>query len=456
MSATSPPRFRWGSPGTGWETLPDQAQEQILACGVRSWARVHEKVPSYNQTWRPLRPVIMTSSMFGALHELSVRIAELILQACQRRADTAGDLRQALGVPAGRIRLLDENEPLTEDLLISCRPDVLFSGGVPKFVEFNIDGALGGAFDSDNLAAGFDAQYRAEGITELAGLYPPPSAVDGRLRTVAAWLATAEDRRVAMVMDWNVGHAGPADPRDFLDFLQPVCARAALAGFELIPYWVHWLEADDRRRLLVDGQPISNVLRMFVPDTVPPGPGVDALERVVRAGAVRCFTSAATWLLTNKLTLAWLWQDLPKLPDRDAELVRAHIPATTLLTAAEVRQAVARRPELVLKPGDGSSGRDVLLGRDTEPEQWQQAIEGAVADGGFLLQELIACDPLPMDFVDITTGDVVSQAVPCCFGPFLFGGKQCGGYLRMGYPGGGSVMNVGMGALVNGLAILGG
>ena len=456
MSTSSPPRFSWGSPGTGWETIPAEAQEQILACGVRDWAQVHQNVPSYNETWRPLRPVIMTSSMFAALHEVSVRVAELILQACQRRADTAGELRRALGVPAGRIRLLDEDEPLTEELLVSSRPDVLFSGGVPKFVEFNIDGALGGAFDSDNLAANFDASYRAAGITELAGLYPPPSAVDGRLKTVADWLGPVEDRRVAMVIDWSVGHAGPADPRDFLAFLQPVSARAARAGFELIPYLAHWLEADDRQRLLVDGQPVSTVLRMFVPDTVPPGPGVDALERVVRAGNVRCFTSAATWLLTNKLTLAWLWEDLPELPEADRELVRAHIPATSLLTADLAPDAAARRPELVLKPVDGSSGRDVLLGRDTGAEQWRQAVDRGVADGGFLLQELVACDPLPMDFINIRTGDVVHEAVPCCFGPYQFGGKQCGGELRMGYPDGGSVMNVGFGALVNGFALVAG
>jgi hypothetical protein len=456
MSTSSPPRFSWGSPGTGWETLSDQARAQILDCGIRGWERVHENVPSYNETWRPLRPVIVTSAMFGALHELSVRVSELILQACRRRAATAGELRRALGVPAGRIRLLDEDAPLTEELLISGRPDVLFSGGVPKFVEFNIDGALGGAFDSDNLAANFDAQYRAAGLTELVALSPPPSAVDGRLATVAQWLGAAEDRRVVMVADWSVGHAGPTDQRDFLKFLQPVSARAELAGFELIPYWVDWLAIDDRQRLLVEGQPVGNMLRMFVPDTVPPGPGVDALERAVRAGTVRCFTPATTWLLSNKLILAWLWQDLPELSEADRALVQAHIPATFLLTADQVPDSLTRQPELVLKPMDGSSGRDVLLGRDAGAEQWRQAIERAAADGGFLLQEFIACDPLPMDFVNMSDGAVVSAAVPCCFGPYLFGGRQCGGELRMGYPGGGSVMNVGFGALVNCFAIVAG
>jgi hypothetical protein len=453
---TEPPAFRWGSTGTGWETLSPQARERILDCGVRYWSRLHANVPSYNEKWRPVRPVVLTSSMFQALHEVADRIAWLILQACQRRAGTAGELRRALGVAEGHIRLLDENEPLRDDLLVSGRPDVLFSGGVPKFVEFNIDGALGGAFDSDNLAANFDTQYRAEGIAELAGLYAPPSAVDGRLAAIAGWLGAAEDRRVVMVMDWSAGHAGPADPREFLGFLKPISERAAAAGFELIPYWLHWLQTDEQQRLLVDGEPVANMLRMFVPDTAAPSSGLDALETVVAAGNLRCFTSAATWLLSNKLTLAWLWQDLGELTEADRQLVRDHIPATDLLTAELAADAVARQRELVLKPVDGSSGRDVLIGNETSAGQWREGIEHALRSGGFLLQELVRFDPLPMDFLDIGSGELVHCQVPACFGPYLFGHQQCGGELRIGYPGGGSVMNVGRGALVDSFAIVAG
>jgi hypothetical protein len=450
------PAYRWGDPGTGWEKLTAEDQQRVVACGARNWQRIHENVPSYNDKWRPLRPVIMTATAFAALHETSDQIGRLILQACRRRARTAGELRRALGVAEGHIRLLDEDEPLTDELLISSRPDVFFSGGVPKFVEFNIDGALGGAFDSDNLAANFDECYRDEGIDASAGLYPPPSAVDGRLRTVAGWLGTASDRRVAMVMDWTVGHAGPSDPGEFLGYLQPVVARAAAAGFELIPYWLHWLDIDDQQRLLVAGEPVAHVLRMFVPDTAPPSSGRDAIETVVRAGNVRCFTSSATWLLSNKLTLAWLWQDLAELGEADRELVRAHIPRTVLLLTADHREdAVVRQRELVLKPHDGSSGRDVLLGRDTDAEQWLAALDRAVdSGGGFLLQDLVVDDLLPMEFIDMDTGEIVLHRVPCCYGPYLFGHRQCGGELRMGFPGGGSIMNVGHGALVNGFAIV--
>lgn len=447
-------KFRWGTPGTGWETLTPEARELIVDCGRRNWQQLHGKVPSYNDRWRPVRPVIMTASMFQALHEVSDRVAALILAACRRRARTAGELRQALGVPEGRIRLLDEYEVLSDELLVSGRPDILFSDGVPMFVEFNIDGALGGAFDSDNLAGNFDSAYRSEEISELTGLYPPPSAVHGRLRSVADWLGDTSDRVVAMVMDWNVGHAGPEDPREFLKYLQPVVEQAKAAGFELLPYWLHWLETDDQQRLLVDGRPVAHVLRMFVPDTAPPSSGRDAIEAVVQAGNVRCYTSSATWLLSNKLILAWLWEDLPQLDEDDQAIVRAHIPRTVLVDAGLVDDCLARQAELVLKPKDGSSGRDVMLGRDASADEWREAVMKAAAGDDFLVQQLVGSDLLPMEFIDLESGEVVEHPVPCCFGPYLFGHQQCGGELRMGYPGGGSIMNVGHGALVNGFAIV--
>lgn len=447
---------RWGVPGTGWERLTGDQQRQLVECGLRHWQEIHDPVPTYNDRWRPLRPIILTQVQWAALHQLSDRVAELILQACQRRARTAGELRAALGVPEGRVTLLDEAEPLGAELLISSRPDIFFAGGVPKFVEFNIDGALGGAFDSDNLAFGFAASYAADGLDATIGIRPPASAVDGRFATVAEWLTAddPDDRTVAMVMDWSVGHAGPEDQREFLRYLDPVAERAKLAGFELIPYWLHWLVADDRQRLLVDGRPIRNVLRMFVPDTAPPSAGLTAIEGLVRAGRVRCFTSSATWLLSNKLVLAWLWQDLPVLEPADRELVRAHIPRTALLTPGLIADAVAGQHELVLKPHDGSSGRDVLIGRDEDPARWRAALDRALAAGGFLLQELVDSDLLPMHFLDIHTGEVVSHGVPCCFGPYLFGRKQCGGEVRMGFPGGGAIMNVDRGALVDGFAVV--
>lgn len=448
--------YRWTSVETGWDRLSPEIQERIIDCGVHNWQRLHDKVPGYNAVWRPIRPVIMTAGQLAELHEVSDRIAELILQSCLRRARTAGELRQALGVPAGRIKLLDEDELLTDELLISTRPDVLVSGGVPKFVEFNIDGALGGAFDTDVMTRNAANVYADTGIAELAGLYPTPSAVDGRFRTLSDWLGDATDRRLVMVMDWHHGHAGPDDPADFLKFLTPVSERARDFGMELVPYWLHWLQVDEQHRLLVDGKPFSNVFRMFVPDTPPPSDGLDAITAALSAGNLRCFTSSAAWLLTNKMTLAWLWEDLAELSERDQQLVQAHIPRTTRVTASVADELIADQQRLVLKPCDGSAGRGVQLGRDETAEAWQAGVAAAVADGGFLVQELIESDLLSMQFIEMSTGRLVQQGVPVCFGPYLYGHQQCGSLVRMGFPGGGAVMNVDRGALMDGFALIDG
>ena len=455
MSASTTPPFRWGSPGTGWETLSKEVRELIVASGIRNWPAIQSGVQSFNERWRPVRPPIMTEAMFGALHQVTSRVQELILQACQRRAATVGELRRALGVAEGEIALLDEAETLGEDLLVAGRPDILLCGGVPKFVEFNIDSALGGALDSDMIAERFAELYLADGITDRIGVHAPPSSIEGRFEAIGAWLGPVRDARLAMVMDLAAPRSGLSDPQAFLDKFAPFAAHgAAVAGLALVPYWLQWLRLDEHQRLLAGDEPTPAVFRLFIPDKAPDCAGLRALETALLAGTVRMFTSSATWLLTNKLVLAWLWQDLPELSEADQALVRAHIPRTALLDAGLIEDAVARQQELVLKPGGGSAGVDVLLGRDASQQQWRQAVERAVDRGGFLLQDYVESDLLSMDFVDMETGEVVHERVPWCFGPYQFGRAQCGGLVRMGFPGGGAVMNIDRGALLSGVAIL--
>lgn len=452
---TSATAYRWGNPGTGWDELAPDVRELVLATGARNWSSVQAGIQSFNEQWRPIRPPVMTAAMFSALHQVADRVLDLILQACRRRAGTVGELRRAMGIPDGEIALLDEAEPLSEQLLVAGRPDILLSGGVPKFVEFNIDSALGGALDSDLLSARFAELYRADGIADRIGLHAPPSSVDGRFSAIAKWLGPAADRSLAMVMDLAAPHSGLVDAQQFLDTMAPVSARGAVvAGLELVPYWLQWLKVDDQRRLLAGDKPVGAVFRLFIPDKAPDCAGLQALGTAMSAGTVRVFTSSATWLLTNKLVLAWLWQDLPELAEDDRSLVRAHVPQTALLDAGSIAHAVARQTDLVLKPGGGSAGVDVVLGRDVSPEQWRQAVERAVERGGFLLQEYVESDLLSMDFVNIKTGALVSQPVPWCIGPYQFGRVQCGGLVRMGFPGGGAVMNIDRGALLSGLAVL--
>jgi hypothetical protein len=66
----------------------------------------------------------------------------------------------------------------------------------------------------------------------------------------------------------------------------------------------------------------------------------------------------------------------------------------------------------------------------------------------------VVSDLLTMQFIEMATGRVVEQGVPACYGPYLFGHRQCGSLIRMGFPGSGAVMNVTHGVLMDGFSLV--
>jgi hypothetical protein len=436
-----------------WAALPASVRRDLLAAGAQSWSRVFAGRASVNPTWRLARPPMLSAAGLAALAEAADRMAELILDACRRRAGTAGELRRRLGVPAGEIRLLDEAEPLTPRLLDAFRPDVLFHGGQPRFVEFNVDSAVGLAFDADVVAQRFLAVYRNWELADRAGVRASPSAVDGRFAAVRTALGLPDGAHVAMLMDLDSGYPGMADPDGFLANLASVAVGARRFGLDLTPYPVGWLRLDGGRLLAAD-RPVDGVFRIFAPDVVPPGPGLAALAEAVTAGGVPMFTPTATWLLGNKLVLAWLWQDADGLPAADRDLVHRHLPRTVVLNAAALDRAVAGRSWLVAKPAGGSSGAGVLIGRDLDERQWRDGLELAVAGGRHVLQEYVDADPIAMEFVHVETGQIVTEEVPYSVAPYAFGRRPSGACARIGFPGGGRVLNLARGMLVSGVLIV--
>jgi hypothetical protein len=436
-----------------WDGLPAPVRGDLLAAGAQSWSRVFAGRASVNPTWRLARPPMLSAAGLAALAGAADRMAELILDACRRRAGNAGELRRLLGVPAGEIRLLDEAEPLSPRLLDAFRPDVLFRGGEPRFVEFNVDSALGLAFDADVVAQRFLAVYRDRELADAAGVRASPSAVDGRFVAVRSALGLPDGAHVAMLMDLDSGYPGMEDPDGFLANLAPVAVWARRFGMDLTPYPVGWLTLDGGRPIAA-GRPVEGVFRMFVPDVVPPGPGLAALAEAVSAGGVPMFTPTATWLLGNKLILAWLWQDADGLPAADRQLIHRHVPRTQALTAETLDRAVAGRPGLVAKPAGGSSGVGVLIGRDLDDRRWRDGLERSVAGGRHVLQEYVDADPIAMEFVHVETGEIATAEVPYSVAPYAFGRRPSGACARIGYPGGGRVLNLDRGVLVSGVLVV--
>ncbi|MFF0264971.1 hypothetical protein [Kribbella sp. NPDC004536] len=430
-----------------WHQLPEATRTALIERGTAAWREVYDGVATHNKEWRPLRPPIITTATYDTLTGISETVSRLILEACLRRATTAGELRRALGLPVGYIDLLDEDLPLTPELLGGVRADFLFGNGTPYVVEANIDSALGGAHDSDGVAQRFLDAYAGEPL--LAELRAPASAVDARYEALRSTLGLTAADRLAMVFTTGGTYPGSQDGLATIKLLEPFSERGRELGLDMRVYPVEWLTLDADGRLCVDDGPIDAVLRMFVPQGMKPSDGLDALGAAVRNGTVRMFTQTASWLLASKQILAWLWNDLELMDPADAGVVRRHVPRTRFLTA----DLELDRHELVLKPNGSYGGVGVVVGPEVDDETWSAAVADALAEGGYIVQQHIDVDRLTMQFVHLETEEVQEADVPFCIAPYLFAGTPAGAYLRFTVPNAGPVVNVGQGALTSGLLL---
>ncbi|MFG3298282.1 hypothetical protein [Micromonospora chersina] len=447
------PNYPWPPAGRAWTDLPEPTRTAMVAAGAGAWEKIFHGRATYNKQWRLARPPVLTADAFRELNEVCDRIAQLILEACRRRARTAGELRRLLDVPEGETRLLDEDEPLHEGLLAAYRPDVLFSGGVPCIVEYNIDSSLGGGFDADTVIYRYAELYREHDLLDGLPVRPAPSLLDQRFVAIRDTLGLPDGARVALLMDFDAEYPGLDDPETFIRILSPLADQAKRFGIDLVIAPVATATLDEQRRLVVGNAPVDALFRLFVPNRVTPSAGLEAVAGALAAGTLPMFVSTAAWLLSNKVNYAWLWADLDLLSETDRTLVRRYVPHTVALTADQLDRALAEQADLVAKPAGGSAGHGVLIGREMSAVAWEDGVRAAIDAGGNILQRYHEADRVAMDFVQIETGETVSAEVPYSLAPYLFGRTGSGALARVGYPGCEGVLNLARGVLMTGVLL---
>ncbi|WP_405532367.1 hypothetical protein OG592_33315 [Streptomyces avidinii] len=437
-----------------YATLPGEARGRIDALGREHWRRAHAGVPRLADSWCPTRPLMLGAEAYELVGAVADRAAGLVLDACLRRVTTAGELLAALSMPREQFPLLDPAEPLGPHLLTSLRADVMVERGVPKVVELNIDGAIGGAIEADLIAAQFQELYAGPavaGAQEPVGpLRTPPSAVDAFFAELVSFLGLADGSTLVVPVFREDGLDYLADPDDFISFLAPMAERGKAHGITVVGYPLDRLTLDDRQRLRAGEQVAHGVFRLFLP-VEQAGPGLDALVGALRAGTARMYTPEATSPVSDKRVLAWLWEDLELLDPADRDFVRRHVPHTTMARAGALGED---RASLVLKPGDGYGGAGVTMGRSVTEEEWRELVLRAADQSDHILQRVVDADLVTLEFAHETTGEIRSAAVPCVLGPMMYGRALSGVYVRHATPRPCKLINTHQGAASNSVLIV--
>jgi hypothetical protein len=170
--------------------------------------------------------------------------------------------------------------------------------------------------------------------------------------------------------------------------------------------------------------------------------------RCFKAGTLHLYNGPTSGILSDKRNLALLSEGLESdaFTAGEKAAIERHVPWTRRLVSGSgslegpERQALARREGLVLKKAWSYGGGDVLLGRETAPEAWGQAVAKALREGDWILQELVESRPYLFQHGD---GCRVHRVA---WGPYVFGSEYAGMFVRAQAEAEGGVINATHGA----------
>lgn len=198
-------------------------------------------------------------------------------------------------------------------------------------------------------------------------------------------------------------------------------------------------------RLSVAGQKIDIVYkRLLVNEYLPIIDEYPALLNAYRAGAICMVNSFRSKLIHKKALFAVLTDKRHAALFSAAEVaaIRAHVPWTRIVRdeasdyeneRIELLEFVRRNSErLVLKPNDDYGGHGITIGWNVDESQWDDAIEAALEDGDYLVQERV---PTARETFPALTEDgrieFAEQLVD--LDPLLFNGKVGSAFTRLSY-----------------------
>lgn len=214
-------------------------------------------------------------------------------------------------------------------------------------------------------------------------------------------------------------------------------------GYDAVICSPHELEFDNGK--LYFGGVVVDVVykRLLVNEYLPIIEEAPALLDAYRAGAVCMVNSFRGKLVHKKAIFAVLTNERYAHLFDETELaaIEAHVPwtrkfrAETTVNKGEeiglVEWTRSNSSKLVLKPNDDYGGHGIYIGWNTTEAEWNEAIDVALKDGDYLVQERVstAKEQFPMVFDEHGKWGMVEQLVD--LDPLLFNGVVGSAFTRL-------------------------
>ena len=409
------------------------------------------------------------------------------LMACIERAvrifDERPDLRPMFGLEDSVASLiqLEPALPLRDGVSINAVPvarlDGFLNRGQLQFIEFNVDSPAGAGYADviEDLIVGTATcrEFLAGGV-RIERVHRRQRLLDALLSHWRAWCeltggasgAGGETPRL-VIADWH----GVATAPEFTILADYFRERGL--DCEVADPREFTLGADGALQL--GGRPVDMVCRRaLVPELAARRDEIQPLLKAISAGRVCLANPLRSRIASSKALMELLTDPLhDDLFDASQNAVRHEaLPWTRVLRDREVVFDAAghsllellrnRRREFVIKPGSGSRGVGVVIGRETDADAWDAIITQAAARGDHVAQVWVPAPEKTMPVAHLPAGlgkagvsgriaevdaalagRITMVSRKANLGPFAFGGAYGGAIARLSND---SIINVALGS----------
>ena len=321
----------------------------------------------------------------------------------------------------------------------TARLDSFLTGDAYSFVELNGESPAGIAyadaaydiFSSLPVMKKFGEEY------ELNALYGRQLMLDVLLDSYAEYLGRKPDRTPTIAIVDLEGLPTKTEFELFRDFFEQ-------SGYPAIICSPKDLEFSGGRLRRNDFEIDIVYKRLLLNEYLPIMLDYPALLNAYRSGAVCMVNSFRSKLIHKKALFAVLTDQRHKnlFTAQEQEAIAAHVPWTRTVKDEKtdyfsrdielLEFVAANRDRLVLKPNDDYGGHGISIGWNTNETQWNEALEAALADGDYLVQERV---PTARETFPALTADgrieFAEQLVD--LDPLLFNGKVGSAFTRLSF-----------------------
>ncbi|MFF3323731.1 hypothetical protein [Streptomyces sp. NPDC002889] len=374
--------------------------------------------------WRPAQPFVLPRQSYDELFDIARTLLALVRRAVLALGGGWPARAEALGAEFADYPLLSgQDNTETAFCAMMARPDLVIGEGGPQLLGFDVSGT----FDGPNAAHGLAAVWERT----HPGLFFGHDPLATRVRAFEDVCASRRLPRAVAVI------GSPGDPRDEAGTRWK---EGDLEQFRRRGFTADFLEPDELPEAL--GRPgrlrYPLGLRNFSPaDWDERGLSLRPVYDAQRAGLL-LLPPQSSGLLANRKALAlvsegrpWMTRAERRLADRHLPWTRITLPGRTDWRGTEHELDVllrTHRERFVLKKAIGTTGGEALVGRHTDPTDWQHAVTAALTSGDSVVQEYVEPALCPIELTDGT--GTRSALVAPVLSPMLFGDRPGGCWAR--------------------------